>query len=51
MAQCLLCWVEIDDSAFTICQDPSYKNNLWGSDTHVVLGNLCDECGEKFKHK
>ena len=50
MAQCLLCWVEIDESAFTICQDPSYKNNLWGSDTHIVLGNLCDECGEKFKH-
>jgi hypothetical protein len=33
-------------SPWSVCFDPSYRENVWGGDTHEIKGYLCQDCAE-----
>jgi hypothetical protein len=41
---CIKCKCEMNNGAHTICFDPEWERNVWGGDTHKILGWLCGEC-------
>lgn len=50
MEYCLVCGRNIEgQTGWTLCYDPMYLTNVWGGDTHDVMGNICMECGPKVK--
>lgn len=52
-SECILCGhaltndTQAEDGvnrAFSVCSDPCWRNNVWGGDTHKILGYICLKC-------
>ena len=52
-SHCLFCKKTLNDkhTAYSVCYDPCWKENVWGGDSHQYIGYLCDECGEEMSEE
>lgn len=47
---CAICGEPSNDTGkFTVCHDPEFAANVWGGDTHEVIGHVCQKCGTRCK--
>lgn len=52
MHTCCSCGAKFDYlSPWSVCYDPEYKRNVWGGDTHLMRGYLCQACAKKLLHQ
>lgn len=51
-ASCLICEQTLTGpTRHSVCDDPQFAENMWGGDSHRIIGYLCDECGERMQGK
>ncbi len=50
MEKCFMCEKKLGEgTAWSVCYDPEYESNVWGSDTHEAKAFLCNHCGDLVK--
>lgn len=50
MNNCLICGKEVSKNGtpYTVCKDEFYKHNVWGGDSHEIIGYVCEDCFKKL---
>lgn len=51
MEKCLICKKNISQNGtpYSVCFDSEFESNVWGGDSHDIIGYLCKNCFDKIK--